>query len=643
MQFVYPGMLWALFLLIIPVIIHLFQLRKFQKEAFTNVALLKKIEVQTRKSSRLKKWLVFSARMLAATAVIIAFAQPFYAHKEVVTEKSELVIYLDNSFSMQARGSNGALLKKAVQDIIENIPEDMLFTLFTNDKMFKKTTVKAIRNELLALEYSPGQYAVNEAVLKGNAAFTDKNTAGNILILLSDFQRQNNNIDFRKDSLSTISFVKLSPQNTYNISIDSLYISGKTPNGFTLTAKLGQQENTDINIPVSLFNNEVLTAKTSAAFEASRSSDVSFDMPSEMLITGKLSIEEENGLLFDNTLHFTINQQEKINVLAVSEADNSFLERIYTEAEFNLISVALDALDYNLIASQNVIVLNELKTIPNALGTTLQSFAAKGGSIVVIPSEDISYSSYNQLLKILNVGSLSNALAGEKKIIAIAYSHPVFENVFEKQVQNFQYPDVKSFYPFTGTASAVLQLENNAPFLVEKNNSYIFTTALNANNSNFKNSPLIVPLFYNIGKNSIRLPELYYTIGRQNQFDVKTKLQKDDIISLSNAVTSFIPQQQAFDNKVALITSENPAIAGAYTISSGENTISHVSFNYNRNESALHYHNIDSLQNISVYNSIPQLFTKIKNENNSTALWKWFAIFALAMLITELLLLKFFK
>ncbi|MCJ7759389.1 MAG: BatA domain-containing protein, partial [Gillisia sp.] len=56
MQFNQPEVLYALFLLIIPVIIHLFQLRKFERENFTNVKFLKKLSQQTRKSSRLKKW-----------------------------------------------------------------------------------------------------------------------------------------------------------------------------------------------------------------------------------------------------------------------------------------------------------------------------------------------------------------------------------------------------------------------------------------------------------------------------------------------------------------------------------------------------------------------------------------------------------
>ena len=58
MQFKHPEILYALILLIIPIIIHLFQLQKFKKVAFTNVEFLKRIELQTRKSSKLKKWLI---------------------------------------------------------------------------------------------------------------------------------------------------------------------------------------------------------------------------------------------------------------------------------------------------------------------------------------------------------------------------------------------------------------------------------------------------------------------------------------------------------------------------------------------------------------------------------------------------------
>ena len=121
MQFKNPELLYALFLLLIPIIVHLFQLRKFQKEYFTNVAILKKAQLQTRKSQLIKKWLVLLTRLLLLTAIIIAFAQPYFSKTNSFNTEKETVIYLDNSFSMQAKGNNGPLLKRAIQDIITSI------------------------------------------------------------------------------------------------------------------------------------------------------------------------------------------------------------------------------------------------------------------------------------------------------------------------------------------------------------------------------------------------------------------------------------------------------------------------------------------------------------------------------------------
>jgi hypothetical protein len=47
MQFKHPELLYALFFLIIPILVHLFHLRKFQKTPFTNVKFLKKVTLHT--------------------------------------------------------------------------------------------------------------------------------------------------------------------------------------------------------------------------------------------------------------------------------------------------------------------------------------------------------------------------------------------------------------------------------------------------------------------------------------------------------------------------------------------------------------------------------------------------------------------
>ena len=78
MQFKHPEILYFLFLLVIPILVHLFQLRRFKKEYFTNVKILKELSIQTRKSSKLKKWLLLVPPLLLLAPVIIAFAPPFF-------------------------------------------------------------------------------------------------------------------------------------------------------------------------------------------------------------------------------------------------------------------------------------------------------------------------------------------------------------------------------------------------------------------------------------------------------------------------------------------------------------------------------------------------------------------------------------
>ena len=186
MQFKHPELLYGLFLLLIPIIIHLFQLRKFQKVAFTNVAFLKEATLQTRKSSQIKKWLILITRLLLLAALVFAFAQPFTSKSNSFKTKKETVIYLDNSFSMQAKGNQGELLKRAVQDIMTNVPEDENISIITNDEVFKNTSLKAIKNDLLELNYSSNSLSSEAALLKSVAYLNKKsNTLKNVVLILS--------------------------------------------------------------------------------------------------------------------------------------------------------------------------------------------------------------------------------------------------------------------------------------------------------------------------------------------------------------------------------------------------------------------------------------------------------------------------
>jgi hypothetical protein len=156
-------------------------------------------------------------------------------------------------------------------------------------------------------------------------------------------------------------------------------------------------------------------------------------------------------------------------------------------------------------------------------------------------------------------------------------------------------------------------------------------------------SPLIVPTIYNIGRQSLKLPKLYYHIGENNTFDVNTTMQQDAILKLKHDDVEIIPQQQTFSNKVTITTNETPEMAQTYAITNNNEILEHISYNYNRSESNLNYQDLSTIKNASISNSLPQILTNIKSDNNINALWKWFVIFALLFLIIEMLILKYFK
>jgi hypothetical protein len=641
MQFKHTEILYDLFLLLIPIIVHLFQLRKFQKEAFTNVAVLKNVITQTRKSSQIKKWLTLLVRLLLLAAIILAFAQPYTSKNNSFKTKNETVIYLDNSFSLQAKGNKGELLKRAVQDIISNIPEDEKFTLLTNNNTYRNTNIKSLKNDLLQLDFSANALPYQSAFLKCKTLFNNQLDTKKHIVFISDFQQNNALPNTESDSLFDAHFIKLEPVNINNIAIDSVYISKTSAANIELTVLLKNTGTAIENIPVSLFDNDKLIAKTSVSINGS--ANTTFTLPTDGIINGKISVDDVN-LAFDNSLFFNINSGSKTNVLSINATNDSFLKRIYTNDEFNYTSTKIDQLNYSKINDQHVIILNELVTIPNSLTNALKGFTNDGGHLVVIPSKESNTSTYNALLS-NDKTVLNDFVESEKRITTINYSHPLFNTgVFEKQVKNFQYPKVNSYYNVTSTGGAsVLKYEDGSPFLIQNNNTFIFSASFQTENSNFTNSPLIVPTLYNIGKSSLKSPVLYYNIGKENNFDITTNLQQDDVLKLVKNDINIIPKQQYFNNKVSINTSDTPNTSGIYAITSKTETIQNISYNYDRAESALNYHDISNLKNITTSNSITEIFDSIKSDSKINALWKWFAIFALVLLIIEMLILKYFK
>ena len=137
MNFAFPQFLWALTALSIPIIVHLFNFRKTPRVFFSNNRLLRQIKEETTQKRRLKQYLVLASRLLFVFFLVMAFAQPFLPAKEQVSAARNIVIYLDNSYSMSAQVGGKARALDAgigfVREIVDLFPPDTRYKLVTND------------------------------------------------------------------------------------------------------------------------------------------------------------------------------------------------------------------------------------------------------------------------------------------------------------------------------------------------------------------------------------------------------------------------------------------------------------------------------------------------------------------------------
>lgn len=650
MQFKNPEVFYFLVLLLIPIVVHLFQLQKFRKIAFTNVAFLKKISLETRKSSKLKKWLILATRLIGLLALLFVFSQP-YLRDSNSNKNSHNFIYLDNSLSLNTNGNKGNQLKITTQELIENSSKDDLFTLFTNDEVYDNLDQLELSKVLKNINFSSKSTNLKQVLLQIESKKINATNTLNKTILISDYQSiKNNNLEVFTNVNAPILGVKLDNEASNNISIDSLFIQNSTSEEITLSTTIRNQGNSKSDIPIALYNNDELISKRSFSIDANTKKEILFSIPNTTNLNGKIVVTSNDIFIFDNTFYFHLNSDIKTDILNIGNSSKA-LEKIFSSDAFIYEHSIVQNVDYNRISDKECIILNELENIPNVLQNTLIQFLQNGGHLLLIPNREMDFVSYNNFLTKIGSGKVTGARNTELKITDINFDHPLYSNVFSKRVTNFQYPKVEKYFRSNLKGTNIIKFENKEPFLLEVQNPYSkvywFSSPINSETSNFANSPLIVPTLFNIGQNSLQISRSNYILQEENTIEIEKKINKDEVLSISKNSESYIPLQQSFANKVRITTSNKPNEPGFSQVLFKTDTILTLAFNISKEESNLDFIDTNDLEkansNIKMYNSVKDLFGEINEKNEVQWLWKLFLVIAIVSLLLEIFILKFFK
>jgi len=648
MYFKYPGIFYFLIVLVIPIIIHLFNLQNFKRVAFTNVQFLKRVKLESRKSSKIKKLIILTLRLISFLALLFTFSQPYYSDKKI-NENTHNFIYLDNSMSLNTNEENGNKLNIAVQEIIQFAPKKATYSLLTNDEFLSNISKEEMNIYLKNINFSTKKTYFGDKIKTLESKIINKTNNVSKIILISDFQQFIKKNNYKFTNVNTPFYV-INPdlKKKNNISVDSVFIKTNDRKGNSISVVIKNQGKEKKDIPIALYNDTNLLNKQSFSVKKDRTKTIEFPITNLDRLKGKIEITYNDVFLFDNIFYFTLDTPKKTSVLTIGQ-NSTFLSRIFTKDDFLLTSTSADQINYNLIPSQQLIILNQLQNISDILNNSLQQFIKGGGHLLIIPNKNIKISSYNSFLKTFNKGFIRKNNSDTLKITDINFEHPIFNNVFSKKVTNFQYPFVSQFYNHNYSGPTILSFQNNSSFLKEINNSfskiYFFSSSLDKKSTNFFNSPLIVPILFNIAKQSLEIDKPYYILQEKNMIEINKKINKNQLIKISNSKNSFIPQQKTSSNKISLYTNKEPIEKGFYTISLEKDTLKTIAFNISPKESLLSFQNLSNIQNknILAYDSIKELFTEINEKNKVQWLWRLFLTIAIVSLLLEILILKFFK
>ncbi len=685
MVWLFPLFLWALLTLLIPIIIHLFNFRRYKKMAFTNVRFLKQINQQTKSGNQLKKYLILASRLLALAFLVFAFAQPVIINKNTqLSGKKQLVsIILDNSYSMNNNGNEGQLLEaaknraRAIINASGNSNEFNIITANIDGALLHNTNKQTALENIDKIKINAGAKNFSQLLAVQQRLFAASNLAKSSYII-SDFQKNNpiNNLFLdtknaeppalagltRNDNKVKHTLVKINAENAENIGIDTCYLSSpiiqigqpisinvvvsnntsKDIEGLTLNLKIDNKPKGIATFNIKAFSKEKQT--------------INFVLDEGGIHQGILQLPGDN-MAFDDNLYFSILIKNNFNVINISDEDR-YVQSVFSEQKgFTYTPMKSGSIQYSEFQKASLICLQGATNISNGTATELNKFAKNGGNIMLFPNAKLPYGGLQNLASVFGFQIAENATQMLGKVSMMDKEHPLFNQVFEKIPKNIDLPNVSQYFAIAApNGASVFKLSNGASFFsdiaIGKGHLFICASALVGEHTNFQNHALFVPILLKAAMLNNYSGQMYYQCGQTDGIITDLKYNKENNLELRNGKFSYLPEVINNNGTIILNTNGEIETAANYLLktANSDSIFSAIAFNYNRNESDCRTFKEEELQKIADEMGI-ELFTKsaenlssqISVAQKGTPLWKWCIILVLIFLLIEILLISFLK
>lgn len=682
MKFLYPEFLWAFAVLLIPILIHLFNFKRYKTHYFSSLQFVKHVDQQTKSTQKLKHLLVLIARLLAFVFLVLAFAQPYFPNADTEELKKEniVMIFVDNSFSMQARGVEGELLsaaKETAQSIVEKAPKGTQFIVGTNEmsgiEQRRINRIDAL-DKIDKIEYSPLTRSLDHIIDWKQQTLkkidVDENESFVQSVILSDFQKHES---AKKEALNLNSFefhpVQLIPEETANIYIDSVWFSSpirKAGEKHELNIRLFNTsaqdlKNVEVTVNVDKFNKSFYT---DIPANGKKETSLTYSDKTIGWKSGKVTVADEH-VIFDDTYYLSYEVKEHANVLVLNGEDAIRNVRVVLDLEdYYLVEEnKISAITLDNFKNKDLVIINGANSLSSGVINYLTEFNENGGSLSLFPGKNPDKSAWNQLLGKLKLPLMGGKISSGTLIKSLNYDDPFIRDVISSKSERLNLPSVVSSYqPLVGSSSnykTLITMQNGLPLLAyskPKGTAYMFYSSIHPDFGVFASDALFSTCILRMSELSQRSQPIALTIGTESSYPIYGDNAGEEVIHLSKDKLDFIPQKSSRSGITYISLSQfdkfEQLFAGNYAIDASSN-LGTLSLNYDRKESNLNYLNELEIKKTFTERGAKNVsFTTIDGVNSPIgdlsidkpfSYWKLFLILTLIFVIAEMLLVRFWK
>lgn len=548
MTFLNPLVLFAMAAASIPLLLHLFNLRKLRVIDFSSLKFLKELQKTSIKKLKLKRWLLLALRIGLVVFAVLAFARPALRSSFSLPgghSKSTVVILVDNSGSMGVKDELGERLKRA-----KDFAYDVINSLENSDELF----VLPMCNLELAKDMQPLQNRENMRSAVGSIKLTTAtanleeglNVAASLLqnskninkeiFLVSDMQKANNHAKnmkiFTHDERLFVSMNSFTNSQIQNLGIDSIKVlSTVTENGkpMVVRAWVHNYGNSKQNVNVSMIiqnNNNQSERIAKQTVQIAESETQTVDLTGVAKFGGHIfgNIElEADPFKADNERYFALSMPDKISTAIVGSYENiKYLQLVTGIANKRLTAdyfpesgfAGVDLNKYNSVVLSNAI-------LNNSDIDRLKMFIENGGGVVIYAGENFANNT-SALLKLgikpaLQVISGNGNSETEKIFFSnVQKNHQIFSGVFDEiNSSRVEPPKFKKFLA-SENGNPIIKLNQGGNFLSEhslgKGKIIYVACPASLEWSNFAGMNLFVPIAIRSVLYSCATKETYPTI-----------------------------------------------------------------------------------------------------------------------------------